>query len=110
MNENRKVSALDLLGASKAKADAAKVVEQPARTVVTQVAGALLSQKKPRKPETPKEGCAFKTIRNLPHNNKTRFDNVVAGGLFRESYNQYILDAIQEKLERDEKALAKKAK
>lgn len=108
MSENKKVSALDLLGASRAKTEAAKAAEQP-RAVVTQVSGALLSQKRQRKPETAREGCAFKTIRNLPITCKERFDNVVAGGLFRESYNQYILDAIEEKLSRDEKALAKKA-
>lgn len=102
-----KPSALDLIGKAAVKNEAP---QQVGRKIVTQVSGALLSHNAPRKPEPRKEGCAFRTIRNLPNDSKTRFDSVVAGGLFRESFNQYMLDAIREKLERDEKALAKKAK
>lgn len=99
----QRASALDLVNR------AAEERTPEKRDVVRSVVGSQLSQKKKRAPEKSKEGCNYYKIRNLPNSSKPRYDAIVDAGLFRESFNQYMLDAIEEKLKRDERAIARLA-
>jgi hypothetical protein len=82
---------------------------QVKRDVVLTVGKSSLTSRKPRPRDKVKDGCANYTLRNLPKASKVRYDDIIAAGLFRESYTQFMLDAIEEKLKKMERKIQKEA-
>jgi hypothetical protein len=82
---------------------------EPSREVFSTIGNAPLRGAKKKAKEKPLEGCCMRQLRNLPTAYSDRFKEVKKAGLFRESFNQFMLDAINEKLAKDEKKMAKLA-
>jgi guanyl-specific ribonuclease Sa len=101
---SNKGSVLSAITAAKSEAE---VQSNQGRTLVSKVGTAPLTAPKKRAKEKMKEGHSMYPIRNLPDANREDFKLIKEAGLFRESFNQFMLDAVQEKLNRMKKKMDK---
>lgn len=86
------------------------MVKPEKRQVISKVAAAALSSKKPRAKDVARDGHAHYTLRNLPDASRAQFKALKEQGHYRESFNSFVLDAIDAHLAKLQRKANREAK
>jgi hypothetical protein len=101
---------VSVLARAKVSADKNPEAPAPSRVVVSNVGVAALSSPAVEVQGIPDIPVSFRyPVQNLPVSYRDRFKAIKRVRLYRESFNQFMLDAINEKLAKEEKKMAKLA-